>query len=57
MNQDSNKLPSVVMPTVTNYTLKQDMDIKKDKWMHMPIYSGIAIYAYNYIEKNRGKLK
>jgi len=57
MNRDSNKLPSVVMPTVTNYTLKEEMDLKKDKWLRFPLSSGIAVYAYDYMDKHAKKLK
>ncbi len=60
MNQDSIKgLLSSDLVTVTNYKIKQDMDLRKDRWMHYPMQTGLAIYAYNYIErsKNRGKKK
>jgi hypothetical protein len=48
-------MPTVELETAQKYKLKQELDIKKDNWMHFPIYSGIAVYAYDYIEKHRKK--
>jgi len=50
-------LSGIELVSVYKYTLKEDMDIKKDKWLQFPLSSGIAVYAYDYTEKHMNKLK
>jgi len=59
MNQDIKpvKLPEVEIPTVHEYKLKEELDIKKENWMHYPMSSGIATYAYDYVESMKKDIK
>jgi hypothetical protein len=49
------EFPSVELVTAHKYTQKQELDIKKDRYLHFPMSTGLAIYAVDFIEKNRGK--
>lgn len=51
------ELPNAELTTVHNYTLKEEMDLKKDKWLQFPMSSGIAVYAYDYTKKAQKKFK
>lgn len=45
------KMPEIKLETARKYTLKQELDIKKDNWMHFPMTTGLAVFAYDYTEK------
>ncbi len=59
MNQDIKpvKLPEVEMPTAHKYKLKEELDIHKENWMHYPMSSGIATYAYDYVKAMKEDMK
>jgi hypothetical protein len=47
----TNEFPKVEMPTATKYTLKQELDMDKERWMLFPLSSGIAHYTVHLLDR------
>lgn len=47
----TNEFPKVEMPTTTDYKLKQELNMDKERWMLYPLSSGIAHYTVHLLDK------
>ena len=52
-----NQFPAAELITAYPYTQKQELDIHKDRYLHFPMSTALAIYAADFADKSRGTNK
>jgi len=52
-----NQFPAAELITAYPYTQKQELDLHKDRYLHFPMSTALAIYAADFADSNRSQKK